>query len=108
MSIQVSLDEIPTVALDYGGAPYVLVSLADGPPRITHSLVRFESGDLLVTLGRRSASAVADNPLVSVLWPAAGAQPMSLIVDGVAVSEGGQAEFRIKPTSAVRHRPASG
>jgi len=110
MSVQVPVEEIAGAAGDYGDAAYVLISAIDGPPRITHSMVQFDSGDIVVSVGQRAASALAANPQVSVLWPATAAQSMSLIVDGVASAgapnEGG--EVRISPTGAVRHRPASG
>ena len=110
MSVQVPLDEIPTTAADYGDTAFVLVSAADGPPRVTHSKVRFDDDELVVSIGRRAAGALLANPTVSVLWPGNASQSMSLIVDGVvsvpADPDGG--EVRITPTGAVRHRPASG
>jgi hypothetical protein len=110
MSIQIPVDEIRSAAADFGDSAYVLVSSSDGPPRITHSIVAFDGGDMIVSLGRRSMAALADNPAISVLWPATEDQSMSLIVDGAAVApldaEGG--EVRITPTGAVRHRPATG
>jgi len=110
VSIQVSVDEIEAAAADYGDAAYVVAAAIEGPPRITHSMVHFEDGDLIVSVGRRSAAALAINPAVSVLWPATAAQSMSLIVDGVVSgvvpAEGGS--IRVAPSGAVRHRPASG
>ncbi|MEQ8841159.1 MAG: hypothetical protein RIB98_09260 [Acidimicrobiales bacterium] len=109
MSVPVPLDEIEAAAAAYGGSAFVLVSSIDGPPRVTHSFVRFESSRLRVSIGRRSAAALATNSSVSVLWPADASQSMSLIVDGVVVDpiddEGGT--VAIEPTGAVRHRPAS-
>lgn len=110
MSIKVPLEEMAETAAEYGEAAYVLVSAADGPPRITHSVVRFVDGDIFVSVGRRAASELAANSAVSVLWPASRRQSMSLILDGEVVSpipEGG-GEIRIVPSGAVRHRPASG
>ncbi len=110
MSIPVALDEIESAAADYGPTAFVLVSSHDGPPRVTHSLVRFESGTVVVTVGPRTAAALAVNPTASILWPATASQSMSLIVDGIAAEpfpeDGG--EVAIVPSGAVRHRPASG
>ena len=109
MSMKVAIDEIEAVAASYGPAAYVLVSSADGPPRVTHVTVGFDGTTIVVSLGRSAAGAIADNPRVCVLWSATDQEPMSLIVDGTVVSdvdvdEGG--EVRIEPTGAVRHRPA--
>ena len=108
MSIQVSLEDIESYTVDYGLAAYVLAGVAEGPPRVTHSAVRFDRGDIVVSVGRRAAAALGDNPEVCVLWPATVDQSMSLIVDGEVVGtvdpEGG--DVRIRPTGAVRHRPA--
>ena len=110
MSIPIPVEEIATAAADYGDSAYVLVSSPDGPPRVTHSMVGFDGGDLVVTIGRRAVAALDHGPAVSVLWPATDDQSTSLIVDGTVVlpvaAEGG--EVRISPTGAVRHRPATG
>jgi hypothetical protein len=110
MSVQVPIDGISRAAADYGPSAYVLVSSAEGPPRVTHSLVRFDGADILVTLGRRAIAALAANPAVSVLWPATDDQSMSLIADGLAfpADDSDAGEVRVAPTGAVRHRPASG
>ncbi len=108
MSIQVSIDELEAVAAEYGPAAYVLTASGDGPPLVTHSATRFEGADIVVRLGRSGCRALAANPGACLLWAAIPDQPMSLIVDGVVVgvpdSDGG--EVRIRPTTAVRHRPA--
>jgi hypothetical protein len=113
MSMQVPIEEIPQVAADYGDSAYVLAGASEGPPRITHSMVAFADGQLVVTVGRWAAAAIAANAAVSVLWPATTDQSMSLIVDGRATLGGDDdgnrdGEVRIAPSGAVRHRPASG
>ena len=110
MSMQVPIEDLPEAAAEYGNSAYVLVSSAEGPPRVTHSSVRFDGSDILVSIGRRAAEELAANPALSVLWPATRSQSMSLIVDGAvsgAVDVDGD-EIRIVPSGAVRHRPASG
>lgn len=110
MSIPIPVQEIAAAAADYGDSAYVLISGSAGPPRVTHSMIAFDEGELVVSIGRRAAAALADNREVSVLWPATDEQSMSLIVDGSVARpvdpEGG--EVRIVPTGAVRHRPATG
>jgi hypothetical protein len=113
MSMQVPIEEIPQVAVDYGDSAYVLAGAGAGPPRITHSMVTFAEGQLVVTVGRRAAAAIAANAEVSVLWPATTDQSMSLIVDGRARFDEDRDGLRsgevwIAPSGAVRHRPASG
>jgi hypothetical protein len=108
MSIQVPLEDLDTFAADYGPTAYVLAGVADGPPRVTHSAVRFDRADLVISVGRRAAAALVLNPQLCVLWPATVDQSMSLIVDGDVVGDidpsGG--EVRVRPTGAMRHRPA--
>lgn len=110
VSIQIPLEDLSELTLEYGPSAYVVVGAADGPPHITHSRVTFTAeGDLLVELGRSSHRCLEDQPALAVLWPATNDQSMSLIVDGliagsVDVDDGGQ--VRITPTGAVRHRPA--
>lgn len=108
MSVQIPLDELAEHAVDYGPAAYVLASSVDGPPRVTHSMVRFDGAELVVTVGRQAATAFGVNPAACLLWPATRNQSMSLVVDGDVIGpvdpEGG--ELRIRPTGAVRHRPA--
>ena len=110
MSVQVPIDDLADAAADYGDTAFVLVSTPGGPPRVTHSMVRFEDGAIVVSVGARTAPVLVDAPAVAVLWPADESQSMSLIADGeVSVppaADGG--EIRIRPTGAVRHRPASG
>ena len=114
MSMQVPLNEVESAATDHASVAFVLVSSAEGPPRVTHSSVRFESGAIVATVGRRSTDALAVNPAVTVLWPANASQSMSLIVDGIVddvvadPTGNGGGEIRIAPTGAVRHRPAPG
>lgn len=108
MSMQVPVEELPANAAEYRPAVYVLTGDGDGPPRVTHSSIRWDGNDAVVSVGRRSVAAVRVNPGVSLLWPATLDQSMSLIADGAVIGDidddGG--ELRIRFTGAVRHRPA--
>lgn len=112
MSLDVPLPELRDVAAGYGPAAYVVAASGSGSPRILHSGVSWEDGDgapvIRVRVGRSAGRAMAANPEVSLLWAATDREPMSLIVDGTVIegppADGGEA--RIRPTGAVRHRPA--
>lgn len=109
MSVPVPIDELAGVVRAYGESAYVLVSAAEGPPRVTHSVVEIdEGGAMRASVGRRAAAALAANGTACVLWPATVDQSLSLIVDaaldGPIDEDGGS--VRLRPTGAVRHRPA--
>lgn len=108
MSISVKVEELESHVDGYARGAYVLVSTVGGPPRVTHSSIRFEGTELVVAVGRQSAAALGANPELCILWPATDDQSMSLIVDATVRGEidpdGG--DVRVTPTSAVHHRPA--
>lgn len=108
MSMQVAIEELPTVTAEYGPSAYVLVGAPEGPPRVTHSAVAWIDGEIEVSVGRRAAAALAANPTGCVLWPATVDQSMSLIVDVAFAGDldGDGGPVRLRPTGAVRHRPA--
>ncbi len=109
MSIDVTPENLPAAAADYGSTAYVVTGGADGRPRITHSSVDVTSGRIRAVLGRTASSDVSERPAVSVLWPATSEQSMSLIADGVASirgEPGRDTPVDIEVTGAVRHRPA--
>ncbi|MDW3219389.1 MAG: hypothetical protein R8F63_12335 [Acidimicrobiales bacterium] len=108
MSIQVPIEELPTVSAEYGHSAYVIVGVEAAPPRVTHSRVAWVDGELEVSVGGRAAAALSSNPAACVLWPATVDQSMSLIVDVSCVGavEPGGGAVRFRPTGAVRHRPA--
>lgn len=109
MSQQVPVDELEAAAAAYGETAYAVVNSSEGPPRVTHVRVRFAGDTIEVLLGRGAASAAAANPLMSLVWPASADQSMSLIVDGqaeVLEEPSPETAVRIRPTGAVRHRPA--
>lgn len=110
MSIQIALEDLADLAPEHGPSAYVVVGTDAGPPRITHSQVTFTpDGELVVETGRSSHRALADRSVLALLWPATNEQSMSLIVDcevsgPLDLDDGG--EVRLRPTGAVRHRPA--
>lgn len=110
MSIPVQLGDLAEVVAEFGGDGYLMSAGADGRPRINH--VRFAAGDGIVRagVGRRTAEALARQPLVSCLWPAVEPGGMNLIVDGEATLEvaGEITTAVIRVTWAVRHAPPAG
>ena len=106
MSMEVSLDDLETVATALGPAAYAVVSDADGPPRITHVTPEFTGSTISFGLGRRSIALLGERGQLGLLWPATEQEAMSLIVDAEIGDVFEDGRVRVTPTSAVRHRPA--
>ena len=109
MSISIPPTELEAAAADYLPTVYVLTTSAEGPPRVTHSAVRFEGTTVRVRLGATASADARARPDVALLWPASRDQSMSLIADGVASFDGApgpDTDVEVVVTSAVRHRPA--
>jgi hypothetical protein len=72
--------------------------------------VGWRDGDLVVGAGNRTKANVGARPDVSLLWPALPGSGYSLIVDGTAAVEAGDAEdqLAITPSRAVLHRTPEG
>ena len=104
VSIPVALPELATAIERFPTAPYLLTAGADGRPHAVSVAAVWRNGSLVCGAGRRTAANVAAQSAVSLLWPPAGTDDYSLIVDGDAiVSDEG---LTITPTSAVLHRSA--
>lgn len=87
-------------------APF-LTYARDGAAKIVHVVV--EAGDEPAVLrctgfGRALASDIAQNPKLTLLWPAASDDAFSLLADGYGEIIGDLLIFTIE--SAVLHRPA--
>lgn len=109
MSQQVSLEALEAAAADYGDTAYAVVNSAHGAPRVTHVRVVFVGAEIEILLGRGAASAARESPTMSLVWPATADQSMSLIVDAeaeVLEDPAPETAVRVRPTGAVRHRPA--
>lgn len=65
-------------------------------------------GHVVLTAGRTSRANTSTNASVSVLWPAPGGGPYSLIVDGDGTVDNEAEEIAVVPTRAVLHRVAGG
>lgn len=104
MSIEVTIDELPTVVADRGPDAY-LVTVRDTRPHVVAVSVVAKDGTLVVGAGRRTSINIVDRPLATLLWPVSEAHPKhSLLVDGTArLTEDGE-WLVITPTSAILHR----
>jgi hypothetical protein len=108
MSIPVELHTLAEAIARYGDAAFVLTGGDDGRPHVSHVRVETQETGLSVVAGRHTASNVARQPLLALLWPTPEPDGYSLIVDARAevVRTGDEVRLRITPTRAVLHRPA--
>jgi hypothetical protein len=107
MSIAVPLEQLAQVVAEFGTTGYLMSTGADGRPRVNHVRFSASGSELRAGVGRRTAEALAANPLVSCLWPAPAEGGMNLIADGAATLErsGEETTAVIAVTWAVRHAP---
>lgn len=112
MSVPVPLDELAATVERFGPIGFLMSAGGDGRPRINHVRLRGEGRVLHVEVGRGTAAALAERPLVSCLWPAPAGEAMNLIADGHAeVVPGaepgpdGRVPAMITVSWAVLHRP---
>ena len=106
MSMQVPVELLPEVVRGFGQSAYAVVSDPVGPPRVTHVMPTFTGVTLTFGLGRTSCALLEANPHLSVLWPAAHAETMSLIVDADVLGVSTDGTVTVRAAAAVRHRPA--
>lgn len=107
MSIAVEIDDLPAAIEHQVGWCYLLTVADDGQARVLAVAPEWAVGGVLrVELHGRTASNVAARPNVTLVYPPADPNAMSLIVDGTAVLDGSTMSF--EPSTAVMHRPAIG
>jgi len=79
-------------------------------PHVVAVTPTWDGDRLTAPAGRSTLANAAGRPAVALLWSPPGPGAYSLIVDGDAVvappSDGGEGRIWIRPTSAIRHRPA--
>lgn len=107
MSIAVDLDELAAVVAEHDVA-YLLTVGEEGRPHAVALRVGVDGAALVVDCGGGTAANARQRPLVSLVWPPVAPDGFSLIVDGEASVEqvGERWRVRVRPTSAVKHRPA--
>lgn len=108
MSIEVTIDELPTTLADMGPAAFLSTAGADGRPKVTHVAISVVGAALEAAAGRGTAANIERQPLVCLVWPGSADNSMSLLVDATASIEtrGEQTVAVFQPTGAVWHRPA--
>ncbi len=105
MSIAVPLDELAATLGEFPWG-YLVTVRDDGRAQTLAVATRFVDGALVASVGTGTAANLTARPNISMVFPGATGEDMSLIVDGAARVEGDQVE--VSPTWAVLHRPALG
>ncbi|MFT7597153.1 MAG: hypothetical protein ACI8TP_000071 [Acidimicrobiales bacterium] len=107
MSVRVELEDIAAAVASVDGAAFLLTTNADSSPHPANVRVEFADNRFTASAGRRSCTNCAERSAVTLLWPNAGDDDMSLLVDGVArVVSTDDGILEIDPTSAIWHRAA--
>ncbi len=104
MSIPVDVADLAKALEDYG-AGYLLtttggaVKVVTVEPRVTDGVVLVEGP------GKGTVANLADNAVVTLVFPPQEPKGYTLLVDGTGELAGD--DVRVRPTGAVLHRPAS-
>ena len=102
MSLSVEIDKLHEEVARFGVAPYLLTVSDDGKPHATAVTVTWSGTELVVGVGKRSASNAAARPDVTLLWPPYEVGGFTLLVDGTATVDDEQ--LTLHPERAVLHR----
>lgn len=108
MSEAVAETELAERVEEYGPIAYLVTVRPEGRPHAVSVRVSWDGGDLVVGAGHRTSANVTDHPDVTLLWAAPPGRGYSLIVDGTARPDPGEAVLRIQPKGAVLHRTPEG
>lgn len=103
MSIPVPLPELEARLSDFPWG-YLVTVRDDGRPQALAVPTLMVEGVLVATVGRGAAGNATSRPNVTMLFPGANSEELSLIVDGDARVDGDRVE--VTPSWAVLHRPA--
>ncbi|MCD6640737.1 MAG: pyridoxamine 5'-phosphate oxidase family protein [Nocardioides sp.] len=105
MSIPVDLAGLAATLADHPEG-YLLTTSPEGRVKAVTVPVSAADGVVHIAAGSRGTAAnLAANPNATLLFPPLEHHGYTLLVDGTAAPEG--EGFRLTPTSAVLHRPAS-
>jgi hypothetical protein len=105
VSIAVPLDELSARLEDHPWG-YLVTVRDDGRAQSLAIATRVVDGALVATVGRGAAANAIARPAITMLFPGASGEDMSLIVDGDAAVDGDR--IIVTPTWAVLHRAALG
>ena len=103
MSIAVPLVELAERLAQHPWG-YLVTVRDDGRAQSLAVPTQLVDGSLVATVGRGTAGNAAARPGVTMVFPGASGEDMSLIVDGDARVDGDR--IAVTPTWAVLHRPA--
>jgi hypothetical protein len=106
MSIQVPTDGLPETLRAFGGAYLATVGEQRRAHIVSVAPVLRDGRLHLGEPGRTTGRNVAENPVVTLVWPPLEPGGYSLIADGTG-SLGAGGELVVEPTRAVLHRPAA-
>jgi len=111
MSIPVGLDRLRE-EMQARALAYLLTVSDDGRPHSVAVVASWDGDDVVLGAGNRSRANASARPLVSLMCPPTESGGYTLIVDATVTrnsgSGAGDNELRLRPTSAVLHRPAAG
>jgi hypothetical protein len=94
---------------EYGPVALLVTVTDDATPHVVSVRVGWRADQLVVGAGRRTATNVAINASVTLVWPAPDGGDYCLIVDGSATvddADDGALQLAISPATAVLHRVA--
>lgn len=107
MSQPVDLAALESTVNELGAEALLVTVTPDAHPHIVSVLVTYRDGSLEMGAGRRTQANVADNPVVTLIWPTLRDGAYRLIVDGTANTHEDGDLITVTPTFAVLHRIAS-
>jgi hypothetical protein len=104
MSIPVEIGDLERALADFGSG--YLLTTTDGRVKVVTVDPTYDDGALVVTgPGRGTLANLDGNATVTLVFPPAEPKGYSLLVDGTGAPDG--EDVRVRPTTAVLHRPRS-
>jgi hypothetical protein len=104
MSIPVDVADLATALHDFG-AGYLLTTTGGTVKVVTVEPTVADGVVLVEAPGKGTVANLADNPVMTLVFPPREPRGFTLLVDGTAEVAGD--DVRITPATAVLHRPAS-
>ncbi|MDY7100007.1 MAG: pyridoxamine 5'-phosphate oxidase family protein [Actinomycetota bacterium] len=109
MSIPVDLAQLRDEAAKRGTTAFLVTVTADARPHVVEVMIAWEGDVMVMSAGRTTVANAAERTTVTMLWPPTAPGEYSLIADGTATVEPGDAggTVTVRPSKAVLHRPAT-
>jgi hypothetical protein len=104
MSIPVELGDLATALHDFGSG-YLLTTAGDAVKVVTVDPTVRDGVLLVAGPGKGTLANLADNAVVTLVFPPLEPKGFTLLVDGTGEVEG--EDVRVTPSAAVLHRPGS-